>query len=159
MTYNNKSNNNLLDFLKSNEGQGTLLYGASAIASIANSLVDYNLFKTQNSFNKVQANQIELQAQQQINQLREQFNNQIGNTQYKTATRGIKVKENRAMELSAKNLGEDIHTLKTNTKMKADNLRTQARINNKMAKSSLISNIGSTLGSLGTNLYNLNTLK
>lgn len=159
MTYNNKSNNNLLDFLKSNEGQGTLLHGASAIASIANSLVDYNLFKTQNSFNKVQANQIELQAQQQINQLREQFNNQIGNTQYKTATRGIKVKENRAMELSAKNLGEDIHTLKTNTKMKADNLRTQARINNKMAKSSLISNIGSTLGSLGTNLYNLNTLK
>lgn len=155
MTY----NNNLLDFLKSNEGQGTLLYGASAIAGIANSLVDYNLFKTQNSFNKVQANQIELQAQQQINQLREQFNNQIGNTQYKTATRGIKVKENRAMELSAKNLGEDIHTLKTNAKMKADNLRTQARINNKMAKSSLISNIGSTLGSLGTNLYNLNTLK
>lgn len=153
------TNNNLLDFLKSNEEQGTLLYGASAIAGIANSLVDYNLFKTQNSFNKVQANQIELQAQQQINQLREQFNNQIGNTQYKTATRGIKVKENRAMELSAKNLGEDIHTLKTNAKMKADNLRTQARINNKMAKSSLISNIGSTLGSLGANLYNLNTLK
>ena len=147
------------NFFKDETNQAKMNYGASALAGMANSLIDYNRLKTENAFSKVQASQIELQAQQQMNQLREQFNNSIGNYQYNAAARGVKAGSlNSTLEKSAKNLGQDMNTINTNARFKTDGLRAQARINNKYATAGLLSGIVGSLGSLSNNLSNLSTV-
>ena len=143
-------------FLKNNKEN--IQYGASFLADIGNSIIDYNVLKTENSFNEIQASQIELQALQQVNQMREQFNNQIGNYQYNTAMRGLKYGGD-GLEKSAKNFGEDMSTINTNAKFKANALRTQTRISNKYANASLISGVGGAFGSLSSSLNESNSIK
>lgn len=146
--------NNLLNTAKSNATKSNILSGAGMLAEISGSVINYNALKTQNAYNKVQASQIELQAQQQMNQLREQFNNAVGNYQYNAATRGVKAGGlNSTLEMSAKNLGEDMKIINNNSRFKSDALRTQARINNRMANAQLLSSIGVSIGEFGETIF------
>ena len=78
-----------------------------------------------------------MQAEREINQLQEDFNNAIGDLQYNAAARGIKTSSGSVqnnLELSAKNLGEDIATIRKNANNQAKLLRNQQKLNNKTAK-------------------------
>lgn len=147
------------NFFKDETNQAKMSYGASAMASVANSVLDYNMLKTQNAYDRVQASQIELQAQQQMNQLREQFNNSVGNYQYNASVRGVKAGGlNSTFEMSAKNFGEDMNIINTNAKFKADALRVQARINDRYATANLIGGVAGALSKLSGNLSDLSTV-
>ena len=130
-------------------------YGAALLADIGNSYIDYSLFDVENDNLKLQASQIELQAQQEINQLREQFNNSIGNYQSNTAAKGLKYGGD-GLEISAKNLGEDINTLETNAAFKTNALKTQYGINKNLNKTTLFTNIGNSLIDFTENYKNNN---
>ena len=142
-------------------GASTAMYGASAVASIVGSKINYDLMKVQNRNIGIQANQIELQAQQELNQYRQQFINNVSQLQYNATRRGIKqssgsLQDN--LEQSAKNLGEDFNTIKTNVELQANTLRSQQKINKRINKANLYSGIvGSILGS-GASLYSNNLL-
>ena len=119
------------------------------------------MFNTQNKFLGLQAEEIELQAMQEINQAREQFNNNIGQLQYGGAVRGIKQSSGSLqnnIEKSAKNFGEDAKTITNNARNQARSLRGQQKINKYSNRANLLSGIGGSLLNLGTNLYALNNL-
>jgi hypothetical protein len=121
------------------------LYGASAIANSIGSVINFSLLNQQAKFSALQAGQAELTAQQNINQMREQFLENVSKLQYGAARRGIKVNSGSVqsnMETSAKNLGDDIGTVQRNAQEKAGALRTQARIDK-------INNFAGLMGSLG----------
>ena len=147
--------------LLSDEQKAGLLYGASALSSMIGGAINYSMFNTQNKFLGLQAEEIELQAMQEINQAREQFNNNIGQLQYGGAVRGIKQSSGSLqsnIEKSAKNFGEDAKTITNNARNQARSLRGQQKINKYSNRANLLSGVGSSLLNLGTNLYALNNL-
>lgn len=143
------NNNSLLDGNNKNA-----IYGAAALSQILGANVNYKLLKSQNATLGIQADQVELSAMEQINQMREQFNENIGKVQYNAVQRGIKtssgsIQDN--LELSSKNLSEDIQTIQKNAKRQANALRGQQAVNNKIAKSSMWGNISQSLFTLALN--------
>lgn len=131
------------------------IYGASTLASVVGASVNYNMIKTQNASLGVRANQVELQAEQEINSAREQFTNSMSQLQYNAVQRGIKsssgsVQQN--LELSSRNFGEDVRITKQNAEMQAQSLRGQQKVNNKVAKAQLWGKVGNSFLSLGSAL-------
>ena len=124
------SNNNL--FSNSLNNKGSLLkYGINQTALTLNTLINkqqnrlnYKLLNTQNKFLSLQIKDIENQALEQMNNVRDNFISAIGNLQYQAVRSGIKsnsgnIKNN--IELSSKNLSEDENILKR----KVDNTKRQ----------------------------------
>lgn len=147
--------------LLSDEQKAGLLYGASALSSMIGGAINYSMFNTQNKFLGLQAEEIELQAMQEINQAREQFNNNIGQLQYGGAVRGIKQSSGSLqsnIEKSAKAFGEDAKTITNNARNKARSLRAQQKINKYSNSANLLGSVGSSLLNLGLNLNALNNL-
>lgn len=137
---------------KSSQGGGGLtsnqLLGASSAIGgafqIGEAVINYSMLRAESMFADVQADQIELQAKQQANLLRENFNQAIGNELLSATRRGVDVRSaglRASTELSAKNLGEDISTLKSNAESEAGRLRAQSKINKRVAKAGLVSGI------------------
>ena len=119
------------------QGASAGLYGVSAMANLLNAGINYKLLSTQNQRLGLQADNIELQAEQEINSMKEQFNQAIANYQYSAVKRGIKsisgsVQEN--IEMSSKNLAEDNYMMRQNAKHQAESVRDQQRINQSMLK-------------------------
>lgn len=147
--------------LLTDEMQTGLMYGASALSSMIGGAINYSMFNTENKFLGLQAQQIELQAMQQINQAREQFNNNIGQLQYGGAVRGIKQSSGSLqnnIEQSAKAFGEDVNTITNNARNQANTLRSQQKINKYTNRANLFSNIGGSLLNLSGNLSKINKL-
>lgn len=133
---------------------------ASSFADVANSYINYKALNVQAGTYKLQANAIELQAQQQANNLRQQFIGAVGNANYNAAARGVKVSSQNLqqnIERSAGDLDEDVRKMKKNAGMQADNLRTQAKITKRNAKATLVSGIlnGVAGASEGYDTYSL----
>lgn len=104
---------------------------ASGFANAVGSVIDYSALKGELGNYKVQANQIELQAKQRANQLREQFLGAVGSYSINVARRGVSVNSGSArlnIERSAMSLGKDIQRQEENAKMQAQALRQQAKI-------------------------------
>ena len=123
----------------------------SAFASMAGSFLNYQALKTEAMQLGVQAINIELQAQQQANMLREQFISNVGAYQYSAARRGISVGSGSVIsniESSAMNLGEDIRQLSNNAKMKSSALRAQEKIIKERAKTQMLSGIAGGISGL-----------
>lgn len=145
----------LLDDDENSKNSQNALYGASALANIVGSTINYNLLKSQNASLGIQASQVELSALEQVNEMRQQFNENIGKVQYNATQRGIKtssgsVQEN--LEHSAKNFGEDVQTIQKNAERQATVLRGQQAVNNKIARANMWGSISSSLFSLSDNL-------
>lgn len=129
----------------------SLTAGASAFAQMAGSYLDYSALQTNAYALKAQASNIELQAQQRANMLREQFISSIGSYQFGAAQRGVSVGSGSVVqniESSAGDLGKDIQKEKKVAQMRANALRGQAKIQKMQAKSGLVSSILSGVGSL-----------
>ena len=115
---------------------------ASAFAQMAGASMNYQALQTNASALKVQANNIELQAQQRANMLREQFISSIGSYQMSAAQRGVSVGSGSVrnnIESSSASLGNDINTLKKSAQLQANALRTQAKVSKMQGKSALVS--------------------
>lgn len=121
----------------------------AAFSQFVGGFIDYSMLKTQNAFKEVQADTLILQAQQRANALRSQFNDIAGQVKYSAARRGVKVDEGsvaKNLEESAINVGQDVQTMKSNTKARANALRRQVEVNRRLGKAGLFSSI---LGSVG----------
>lgn len=105
--------------------------GASAFAEMANAQLNYSALKTEYAQLNVQASNIELQAKQQANILREQFLNSVGTYQFGAARRNISVGSGSVQQnlmRSSENLGRDVQRVSENASMKAKALRSQAQM-------------------------------
>ncbi len=131
-------------------------YGASAFAEAMGSAINYSSLKADASSARIQAENIELQAQQRANMLREKYNNAVGNVYFSAASRGGKVSSGSVranLEQSAKNLGEDIASQEKNAKSRADAERMRAKALGKQANMQLVSGL---VGSIGSSVKSYN---
>lgn len=117
---------------------------ASAFAQIANGLVNYSIFKSNKALANTEASQIELNAQERANALREQFNSAVGDILTSVASRGGKVSSGNTrsnIENSSIDLGKDIQKLSTNANTKANLKRMEASAYGRQANLSLLTGI------------------
>lgn len=140
-------------------GWGAVAGLGSTFSSLAGSLIDYGTLKTDASSLYVQAGEVQLQAKQRANQLREQFINATGSYMFGAAQRGIAVQSGSVqsnLKRSAENLGQDIATMDKNAELKASALRTQANIAmskakamKKVAYANAISGVANSVAGMG----------
>lgn len=126
---------------------------ASSFAQIAGSALNYSALKTDAYQLEVQAGDVELQAKQRANALREQFISAVGSYQWGAANRGISIQSGSVkseIEQSAINLGKDIQMSAENASMQAQALRTQAKIMKGRAKAQQFNTIMGGIGSLAS---------
>lgn len=91
--------------------------------------IDYDILMLQADYKENQANEQELKAEQDANVLRAQFSEAVGTYTYGTARRNVKVGEGSGqenIEMSAKEMGQDVFTLKKNAAFRAEQLRMEA---------------------------------
>lgn len=143
--------NNLIGLVGKQYMLSGMTTGAGSFAQMAGAALDYSLLKADAGNLYVQANQIELQAQQRANMLREQFLSSIGTYQYGAAQRNISVGSGSVVgniERSAGKLGEDITTMQKSAGLEARALRSQATNMRKTAKANAVSSMLGAVGSL-----------
>lgn len=143
--------NNLMGLVGKQYMLSGMTVGAGSFAQAAGSLLDYSLMKADAGNLYVQANQIELQAQERANMLREQFLSSVGTYQYGAAQRNISVGSGSVVgniERSSGKLGEDITMMNKNASMQANALRSQATNMRKTAKANAVSGLLGAAGSL-----------
>ena len=133
-------------------GQSAQQSAAGAFAQAMGGMINYESLRVDAYSAKVQANNIELQAKERANMLRERYNNAVGNTMFGATMRGGRVTSGSVrgnIESSAKNLGEDIRKTDLNASMAASSMRTKAKMLKHQANASLamgITNAALTLG-------------
>ena len=133
----------------------------STFSNLAGSLIDYSALRTDAANLYVSAGQVELQAKQRANQLREQFIQSAGAYMMGAANRGIAVQSGSVqanLEHSAVNLGKDIATMDRNAALQARAYMTQAKIAETKAKAqkrvAIAGAISSGVQNVGGAFYN-----
>lgn len=117
---------------------------ASSFADVVGSFVDYSTLTGNASDYYIQAGNVELQAKERANMLRQQYISAAGNYIQNAAMRGINVNSGSVrsnLESSAINMGKDIQTMNKNATMQAKALRSQAKISNIAAKGAMLSGV------------------
>jgi len=112
-------------------------YGASALATLFQPDINYDKLVGNAKQAEQQADNIEAQAMEQADLMRQQLNEYLGDAVYTSARRGVKVNEGSAkdhVELSSKAMGEDESTMFKNADKKAEEYRTMADEYRKSAK-------------------------
>jgi len=112
--------------------QAGTMSAIGGVGQIAQAGISFLMAGVEKQQAKNQAAQIKLQAEQRSNQLLASFNGAIGTANYGAAIRGVKVGEGSTLkniELSSKDLGEDLSMARTNARMKAGAVNAQGRIN------------------------------
>ena len=137
----------------------------SAIKSFQTDDINYDILNLQADIKEQEAKALEIEVQQEANFLREQFAEAVGSFQAATARRGVKVGEGSAqqnVEMSSKELGEDIKTSKENARFKgdqvraeADQLRSAAKGAKEIGKWEAIGNAAKASGKINTALNNM----
>lgn len=126
-----------------------LSYGASTFAKLSSQKVDFTKLKIDAGYKRMTADAIELQALENANILREQFNQGVGSLIASGANRGIAVgsgviQEN--IEKSAQALGKDIQKESEKAKLKAGTLRKEAKLEEDLAKPNFWDTASTVLG-------------
>ena len=151
--------NGLIDMASSQYKLAAMSGGASAFAQMASAGMNYQALKTNAAALKIQANDIELQAKQRANFLREQFIGAIGSYQLGAAQRGVSVGSGSVrqnIESSAISVGKDIQRAEKVAQMQASALRAQAKVKRLQAQSELVGGILTGIGSLAGAYNNWN---
>ena len=151
MTYDGDPNDTVA-YAKFKQQQAGYKNLAGDFANIMGSFIDYSALKRDLRNTYLEADNIQLQAKQQANQIRQQYLQAAGNYQYTSARRGIDV--NRAsvrsnLEGSAEAMGKDIQRLEENAYVKSQALRTQAKIAKQYGKAEMVRNITGSIMSMG----------
>jgi hypothetical protein len=101
--------------------------------------INYDILNLQADAKDIQAEQQLARATQESNLLRKQFNQAAGAYTYGAARRNVKTGEGSAaenVEMSARDLGEDVYTLRRNADFQAQQLRGEAEMLRQGAESS-----------------------
>jgi hypothetical protein len=125
---------------------------AGDFANIMGSFIDYSALKRDLRNTYLEADNIQLQAKQQANQIRQQYLQAAGNYQYAAARRGIDVNSASVrsnLEGSAEAMGKDIQRLEENAYVKSQALRTQAKIAKQYGKAEHIRNVTGSIMNMG----------
>lgn len=138
-----------------NSAMGYVAGLGSTFSSLAGSLINYGALRTDAASLYVQAGEVQVQAKQRANQLREQFINATGSYMLGAAQRGIAVQSGSVksnIERSAENLGKDIDTMQRNADMKSLALSTQANIAKKKASSMMRAGYANAVAGVAQNV-------
>lgn len=133
---------------------------AGGFAQIVGSSINYSLLKTDLKQLETSAQNIELQAQERANQLRQQFISSIGSYQFGAAQRGVSVGSGSVLsnlESSAMNIGQDVQKAKKTADLQASALRTNARILKSRGKFLHTQNVIGGLSSIGEGAMSIYT--
>ena len=125
---------------------------ASAFAQLAGGYIDYGSLSIEANSLKTQAENVELEAKERANMLREKYNSAVGNMIFSASSRGGRSSSGSIVsniEQSAKNLGQDISSEERNAKMKADAIRLKSKLMKQQGKEKLVTGI---LGSMNSTL-------
>ena len=128
---------------------------AGDFANIMGSFVNYSALKRDLRNVYLEADNVQLQAKQQANQIRQQYLQAASNYQYTAARRGIDVNSASVrsnLEGSAEAMGKDIQRLDENAYVKAQALRTQAKIAKQYGKAEHIRNVTGSIMNMGETL-------
>lgn len=103
-------------------------------------VLDYSALKQDLKNYNIQASNVQLQAMQRANQLRQSYLEAAGNYVYNAARRGIRadsgsVRSN--LEASAQNLGKDIVSMQESANMQARTLQAQRKIKKYQARAGM----------------------
>jgi hypothetical protein len=131
---------------------------AGDFANIVGSFIDYSALKRDLRNTYLEADNVQLQAKQQANQIRQQYLQAAGNYQYTAARRGIDVNSASVrsnLEGSAEAMGKDIQRLEENAYVKSQALRAQAGIAKQYGKAQHIRNITGSIMSAGETLVKM----
>jgi hypothetical protein len=93
--------------------------------------INYDILNLQADYKDTQAEQQLARATQEANVLRKQFNQAAGAYTYSAARRNVKAGEGSAaenVEMSARDMGEDIYTMRRNAEFQAGQLRGEAEM-------------------------------
>lgn len=123
--------NDLLNLAEFKQFSGTSKSLASDFSNIAGALINYSALKGDIRNYNIQANNVELAAKQQANQIRQQYIQAAANYSYNAARRGISVNSASVrsnLEGSAEAMGKDIQRLEQNAYLEANALRAKAKI-------------------------------
>lgn len=91
--------------------------------------IDYDILQLTAEQKEIEAESVLADVENEANNLREQFIEDIGTYKAMKARRGVKVDEGgvaQNIERSAKNVGEDVQTMRGNAKYKSDQLKRKA---------------------------------
>ena len=127
----------------------------STFSNLAGSFIDYGTLRTDAASLYVQAGEVQLQAKQRANQLRQQFINATGSYMFGAAQRGVAVQSGSVqsnLENSAINLGKDIDKMERNADMKALQLATQANIAKKKANAMMRTGYANAIGGIAQSI-------
>jgi hypothetical protein len=133
---------------------------AGGFAQIVGSSINYSLLKTDLKQLETSAQNIELQAQERANILRQQFISSIGNYQFGAAQRGVSVGSGSVLsnlESSAMNVGQDVQKAKKSADLQASALRSQARILKSRGKFQHTQNVIGGLSNIGSGIMSMYT--
>lgn len=125
--------------------------GIGALAEIGGSISSYFQGQTSADFMRLQAAQIELEAKQTGNRLREELYGNISKSFAGYAARGVDIGSGTPMtmaQMSMKEGGEDIQQINKNAKLKADVYRAQADITKKSATTDMLAGMAGAFGKL-----------
>lgn len=123
--------NDLLNLAEFKQFSGTSKSLAGDFSNIAGALINYSALKGDIRNYNIQANNVELAAKQQANQIRQQYIQAAANYSYNAARRGISVNSASVrsnLEGSAEAMGKDIQRLEQNAYLEANALRAKAKI-------------------------------
>jgi hypothetical protein len=123
--------NDLLNLAEFKQFSGTPKSLAGDFSNIAGVLINYSALKGDIRNYNIQANNVELAAKQQANQIRQQYIQAAANYSYNAARRGISVNSASVrsnLEGSAEAMGKDIQRLEQNAYLEANALRAKAKI-------------------------------
>lgn len=123
--------NDLLNLAEFKQFSGTSKSLAGDFSNIAGVLINYSALKGDIRNYNIQANNVELAAKQQANQIRQQYIQAAANYSYNAARRGISVNSASVrsnLEGSAEAMGKDIQRLEQNAYLEANALRAKAKI-------------------------------
>ena len=141
---------------KYQKGQGALSM-AGGFANAVGSIIDYSALRGELTNYKIQADQIELQAKQRANQLREQFLGAVGSYTAGASRRGISVSSGSVrqnIESSAMSLGKDIQRQQENARLQASALRQQAKVLKHQGRGQMFKTVASSIGSMAMGYSN-----
>ena len=136
--------------------QSAIQSGASAFSTLMGGYINYATLNTDAYASEVEANQVELNAKEKANALRERYLSSAGNMLFASTMRGGRSSSGsiqKNLEMSAKALNEDTANVERTGQAKAKAMRIKASLEKTRAKSELVSSTLSAIGS-GINAYN-----
>ena len=142
--FENFSGDSLVSLAKTKEGQAYNKSLAGDFSNIVGSFIDYNALKMDLKNYGLQAQNVELAAKQQANQIRQQYLQTAANYSYNAARRGISVNSASVrsnLEGSAEAMGRDIQRLDQNASVKASALRNQAKVLKAYGRAEMVRNV------------------